>query len=238
MTSTISWSSWPVRNPFLKGWAVRVWIASMDRPSIQTSFLSVLQFPRPVVTSDVDLLGLHIQREAVSHFQDHQIEAIEWYDWISTAIESDWSSCLTADPNPSQGFGFTQPIVSHVAQIGVSIEPMIAISQMTADPNASVTQQNNFEEFAIKAAENLFNFCASFANTLQHFATSPFGGQQFVPLSTIQQWYENFSRRLRQDPQYWRNWPPMKPKWWTINAFNAFNDIPLSCEDRINYSVP
>ena len=113
---------------------------------------------------------------------------------------------LIADMSPNQGFGFTQPIVSHVAQIGISIEPLVAISQMTADPTANVSQQNHFEEFAVKAAENLFNYCASFANSLQHFMTTPMGGQQLVPLSTIQQWYENFIRRLRQDPQYWRNW--------------------------------
>lgn len=107
--------------------------------------------------------------------------------------------------NVSNGFGFEQPIVSHVAQIGVSIEPMASIAQMTADPSVNVSQQNNFEEFAVKAAENLFNYCASFSNSLQQLMSSPFANQQFVPLSTIQQWYENFTRRLRQNPQHWRN---------------------------------
>ncbi|CAG2119615.1 unnamed protein product, partial [Medioppia subpectinata] len=73
----------------------------------------------------------------------------------------------TAGPPVATGFGFAQPIVSHVAQIGISTEPLAAISQMTADPNANVSQQNNFEEFAIKAAENLFNYCTSFSNNLQ-----------------------------------------------------------------------
>ncbi|CAG2179853.1 unnamed protein product [Oppiella nova] len=105
----------------------------------------------------------------------------------------------------SRGFGFAQPIVSHVAQIGISTEPMAVISQMVSDPNANPTQQNNFDDFAVKAAENLFNYCTSFSNSLQQFLNSPLNGQQFIPMSTIQQWYENFTRRLRQNPHFWRN---------------------------------
>ncbi|XP_054161846.1 protein OPI10 homolog [Oppia nitens] len=103
------------------------------------------------------------------------------------------------------GFGFQQPIEAHFAQIGISMEPIVTISQMMADPNANVSQQNNFDEFAIKTAENLFNYCTSFSNTLTNFINSPFTGQQFVPIHTIQQWYENFTRRLKIDPKFWKN---------------------------------
>jgi hypothetical protein len=114
-------------------------------------------------------------------------------------------SLFEANLNPNNTFGFAQPIISHVAQIGISIEPLTSILQLTPDPSANPSQQSNFEEFALKAAENLFNYCASFSYSSQQLMNTQFSNQQFVPLTTIQQWFENFTRRLRQMPQFWRN---------------------------------
>ena len=108
------------------------------------------------------------------------------------------------------GFGLIQPIISHVAQIGISVEPQNTVLQLTsADPSVNVTgsgsQLSKFEEFTNKAAENLFNYCSSFANNAMYFASNgAMSNQQFVPLITINEWYQRFMRNLKQNPNFWR----------------------------------
>lgn len=95
------------------------------------------------------------------------------------------------------GFGFSQSIVSKVAQIGISIEPLSQISQMT--PAVSSTFNDNFAAFTTRTAEHLFNFVSSFAKTL------PGTTEQVVPLLAIQQWYQNYSRKLELNPGFWKS---------------------------------
>lgn len=107
-------------------------------------------------------------------------------------------------------FGFSQPIVSHVAQIGISIEPEAAILQLASDPSVNTetsgaSQMSKFEEFTNKAAENLFNYCSSFANNAVYFASNPnMAGQQYIPMATINEWFQRFMRNLKQNPNFWR----------------------------------
>lgn len=63
----------------------------------------------------------------------------------------------------TNGFGYLQPIVSHNAQIGISIEPLSAISQQTPSLSTNGTTVNNFATFTRKTAEHLFNYVSSFA---------------------------------------------------------------------------
>lgn len=105
-------------------------------------------------------------------------------------------------------FGFQQSIVSHVAQIGISIEPLQTINQLSADPSVNpTTSQETFIDFATKTAENLFNYCSSFAQPLRQITSqlNPPNDQQFMPLSVVQQWYSNFTRRLQMNPNFWKN---------------------------------
>lgn len=103
-----------------------------------------------------------------------------------------------------------QPIVSHVAQIGISIEPLANVMQLSADPSISAdanNQMGKFESFATQTAENLYNYCLSFANSLTHYATTV--GQnnpnmQLIPTSAINNWYERFMRNLKQNPNFLR----------------------------------
>ncbi|KAH9517538.1 hypothetical protein DERF_008208 [Dermatophagoides farinae] len=105
-------------------------------------------------------------------------------------------------------FGYVQPIISHVAQIGISIESKISVAQMTADPSTMTTADSGtkLEQFATKMAENLYNYCSSFSNSLQLFATNIGANpnQQLVPLSTINDWYGKFMRNFKQNPDFWK----------------------------------
>lgn len=90
--------------------------------------------------------------------------------------------------------------ISHVAQIGVSVEPLGAIEQLAA----SVTEatSNSFLEFVQKMLTSFLNYVSSFSVTQAQMAPNP--TENYVPLSTIQGWYETFERRLQQNPNFWK----------------------------------
>ncbi|XP_059622482.1 protein OPI10 homolog [Phlebotomus argentipes] len=94
--------------------------------------------------------------------------------------------------NPTSNVFGAQPI-SHIAQIGVSVELEASVVQQTP----SVTSVTNYLQFGQKMLENFFNYASSFAVT--HSA------ETFVPLSTLQTWYTNFQRRLQQNPNFWKS---------------------------------
>lgn len=115
----------------------------------------------------------------------------------------------------------SQPI-SHIAQIGVSIESEAAVNQLAPATvrktkttrifelsiyfnefnYTSQTTASNYSQFGQKMLENFFNFVSSFAVTQSQMVPNP--SETFVPLSTIQTWYQNFERRLQQNPNFWK----------------------------------
>lgn len=95
-----------------------------------------------------------------------------------------------------------QPI-SHVAQIGISVEPLQQLELQTPNPESAPSNANSFMEFSNKMLENFFNYIASFAVTPGQII--PNTSENFVPLSTVQQWYLNFQRRLEQNPNFWKS---------------------------------
>jgi hypothetical protein len=97
---------------------------------------------------------------------------------------------------PYNNFAFNQIHVSHVAQIGISIEPLTEINQQTPSSNQMA---ENFTTFTMKTAENLFNYVSSFAKII------PETNEQVVPLMSIQSWYTNYTRKLEMNPNFWRN---------------------------------
>lgn len=109
-------------------------------------------------------------------------------------------------------FNYIQAPVLHVAQIGVSIEPLTMVSQMVPAVETSASKANSFYEFINKTTRNLFNYCSSFSRSAAElvnggsgpFQTGPTGNIQYVPLSTIQTWYENYTRRLSNDENFWK----------------------------------
>lgn len=91
--------------------------------------------------------------------------------------------------------------VSHVAQIGISIEPANIIEQKT---QLQVTEKaNKTLDFAQKLLINFLNYVSSFTITQQQMTPNP--TENFVPLSAVQNWYTTFERRMQQNPNFLRN---------------------------------
>ncbi|RUS77733.1 hypothetical protein EGW08_014492 [Elysia chlorotica] len=118
------------------------------------------------------------------------------------------ASLKTSGDDESAGngphFGDVSHQQSHLAQIGVSVEPLVQLSQQTPAPQVAASQAvPTFAEFSTKMAESLFNYASSFAQTQAQMTPQP--TEQFVPLSTLNKWYDNFQRRLQQNPFFWKS---------------------------------
>ncbi|KAK7099458.1 protein Hikeshi-like [Littorina saxatilis] len=92
---------------------------------------------------------------------------------------------------------------SHLAQIGISVEPLIQLSQQTPVTSHSETSLAPFMEFSTKMLENFFNFATSFAVKQAEMMPNP--SETYVPLSTLHKWYEAFQRRMTQNPNFWKS---------------------------------
>ncbi|KAG6462121.1 protein OPI10 homolog isoform X2 [Manduca sexta] len=95
---------------------------------------------------------------------------------------------------------FGQQQICHNAQIGISIEPEANVQLL----GSFIAQEtNNYVTFAQKMLENLVNFVASFSVTQDQMTPTP--GVSYIPLNTLHTWYQNFERRLQQNPNFWKN---------------------------------
>lgn len=90
--------------------------------------------------------------------------------------------------------------ISHNAQIGISVEPLAVIEQQSAA--AQSNSASDQLEFAQKMISSFLNYISSFSVTQAQMTPNP--TENFVPLSTIQGWYETFERRLQQNPNFWK----------------------------------
>ncbi|KAL4225113.1 hypothetical protein ACF0H5_015806 [Mactra antiquata] len=109
---------------------------------------------------------------------------------------------LKSDNNAgSHPFGVIEP-QTHMAQIGISVEPLSQLVQQTPATFSNTSTVEPFVEFSNKMCENLYNFAASFAQTQSQMTPNP--QESYVPLSKLQQWYQNFMRRFEQNPYFWR----------------------------------
>ena len=90
------------------------------------------------------------------------------------------------------------------AQIGISIEPLDQLAQQTPVANATPSTLNSFVEYTQKMLDNFFNFASSFAITQAQMTPNP--SESFVPLSVVQKWYDNYQRKMKNDPNFWKRW--------------------------------
>jgi hypothetical protein len=87
---------------------------------------------------------------------------------------------------------FGQQISVH-AQIGISVESMDTIQQSTPAVSADPSKISNFNEFTTKMLQNFYNYITSFG-----------GNENYISMGAARQWYENFQRRLQENPNFWR----------------------------------
>ncbi|KAF7994877.1 hypothetical protein HCN44_004349 [Aphidius gifuensis] len=90
--------------------------------------------------------------------------------------------------------------ISHVAQIGISVEPLSVIEPQAAA--VATATSNTFIDFSQKMITSFLNYVSSFSITQGQMVVNP--TENFVPLSVVQGWYETFERRLQQNPNFWR----------------------------------
>lgn len=90
-----------------------------------------------------------------------------------------------------------------VAQVGVSVEALEQLAQQVPVSGAAVSAVDSFLQFAQKTLDSLYNFAASFAVSQAQMTPNP--SETFIPSSCILKWYENFQRRMAQNPNFWKN---------------------------------
>jgi protein Hikeshi len=89
--------------------------------------------------------------------------------------------------------------ISHIAQVGISIEPEQNVISQTSSINNEVA---GYFDFGKKMLENFMNFVTSFTTTQSQMVVNP--SETYVPLSTVTTWFNNFQRRLEQNPNFWK----------------------------------
>ncbi|KAL9979869.1 hypothetical protein ACROYT_G017593 [Oculina patagonica] len=89
------------------------------------------------------------------------------------------------------------------AQIGISVEPLDQLAQQTPASHSTPSSLNSFVEYTQKMLKNFFNYASSFAITQAQMTPNP--SESFVPLSVVQRWYENYQRKMTNDPNFWKN---------------------------------
>nr|CAI5824956.1 unnamed protein product [Callosobruchus analis] len=92
---------------------------------------------------------------------------------------------------------FGQSHIVHNAQIGIAIEPIQNIQEGPQQTNAE-----HHLNFAQKMLESFMNYVLSYTVRQSHMVPDPTA--TYVPLSTVQNWYTNFERRLQQNPNFWK----------------------------------
>ncbi|KAJ8951467.1 hypothetical protein NQ318_000161 [Aromia moschata] len=92
---------------------------------------------------------------------------------------------------------FGQSHIVHNAQIGIAIEPISNIQEV---PVTNTVEAN--VSFAQKMLESFLNYVLSYTITQGNMVPDPTA--TYVPLSTVQNWYTNFERRLQQNPNFWK----------------------------------
>uniref|UniRef100_A0A3Q2QBG9 Protein Hikeshi n=1 Tax=Fundulus heteroclitus TaxID=8078 RepID=A0A3Q2QBG9_FUNHE len=87
--------------------------------------------------------------------------------------------------------------------VGVSVETLDQLAQQIPVSSAAVSTVDTFMQFTQKMLDSLYNFASSFALSQAQMTPNP--TETFIPSSCILKWYENFQRRMAQNPNFWKN---------------------------------
>ncbi len=97
-------------------------------------------------------------------------------------------------------------ISSTTALLGISVEPLDQIIQQTPASNTQASTVDSFTEFSQKMLQSFLNYSSSFAVTPLMMSQMPINPMDnYVPLNSVQNWYDLFLRRMQADPNYWKN---------------------------------
>ena len=92
---------------------------------------------------------------------------------------------------------------STAAQIGISLEPLQQILQMTPVPHSTPSPHDSFSIMATKMLENFSEFAASYSVTQAQMIPMP--SESFIPVSVLNEWAVRFEKRLKEDPNFWKS---------------------------------
>ncbi|XP_068195149.1 protein Hikeshi [Antennarius striatus] len=113
-------------------------------------------------------------------------------------------SGLKAGVGGTHPFGMMASSASpSVAQVGVSVEALDQLAQQIPVSSAAVSTVGSYLQFTQKMLDSLYNFVASFAVSQAQMTPNP--TETFIPSSCVLRWYENFQRRMAQDPNFWKS---------------------------------
>lgn len=112
-------------------------------------------------------------------------------------------SGLKAGEGGAHPFGAASSGSPSVAQVGVSVEALEQLVQQIPVSSAAVSTVDSFQQFTQKMLDSFYNFASSFAVSQAQMTPNP--GETFIPSSCILRWYENFQRRMAQNPNFWKN---------------------------------
>ncbi|KAE9421193.1 hypothetical protein Angca_004108, partial [Angiostrongylus cantonensis] len=86
-------------------------------------------------------------------------------------------------------------------QVGLMVEPLAAIEGKEAADGTQASQQVG--EFAETVLRNLVNHVESYTTRLARSDGQGFA--DYIPVSALQEWYNNFRRRFEHNPYFWRS---------------------------------
>jgi len=114
--------------------------------------------------------------------------------------------CVEQAAGVAHPFGNMSNQQSNVMQIGISVETVGALQQLTPAIGVSTASVDSYREFCMNMLQSCYNYLASFATSRTQLAlTAGAPNDEFVPLVHLRTWYENFERRLAQNPNFWKS---------------------------------
>ena len=114
---------------------------------------------------------------------------------------------VNASPFAGGSFG---TISATTALIGITVETVNDIIAKQPAEDAVASTISSYNEFCTKMLENFYNYASSFAIGQMDIATTVAQGGgnpsiSYVPMQTLQGWYNTFSKRLASNPNFWKS---------------------------------